>query len=772
MAIQEYIYVFTQGPGQGGVRIPFVYLGDFGTIGTDLKEGVSCGNYITGYTQAEESGEKTFYGLLPLDINKDVLIDQLPSSHADEDPFFSLPNYGPNLYNPAVNNTIRKVYTPPIGDNPPLYPQDIQTRWKDKYYTLETVEYFGQNCDYLYNLETFTPYNPNDEHPYVVPVPLYEIVEGQNPTKVFWTGENRCFGFSHFWRPSYPSGQARMDLTEFFRVFCNAGPRFNTTAKLLPKYVQQNSETEIFSATSVIGEYGHFESWRSESVPFQTVPEDRQNELSAIFVKFRIGYSETIKNQLPADWPEDRRNGDTFIALVVFGRDRNTGLLVATTKAAAFTSNWFDVDANERDDNDGEDEPETGMGIRPARINQYPYTNIGTQFDLGLTRIAPGSTGIKLFTCDHIASINAYLTEYISTHNPTFDDPSDLVKLFSAASSEAIFNNAYSSLIDVYKLPFAPDGTSRTANQFNICGEVISGEGETVFPNLYWGWNQQKIIDCGNISLPEIYDLGWTNYAPFTKATIAIPFCGVFEIPINAFMGGSITLEYSVDCLTGACTAYVFGVDRDNHSTLIGTFAGDMKLPVPLGITAANTSIIGQALRGGVSSLGKAMTFGGSSLFGNGAPSFFDTSAGAPTTRMYGNQAFETPTTMRTGINMSLGNAAALGGMGLQMIANAGQLASDIKSAPVELSSVIGQIGAASGWNNFPIPYVRLDCPVIKEPSAYKEMIGRPANLTIPIREIGENTFCKAKGFIPSIFRATANEAIEIRQILTTGFYT
>jgi hypothetical protein len=37
----------------------------------------------------------------------------------------------------------------------------------------------------------------------------------------------------------------------------------------------------------------------------------------------------------------------------------------------------------------------------------------------------------------------------------------------------------------------------------------------------------------------------------------------------------------------------LFGTDRFGHQTLIGSFGGDMKLPVPLGITAANTGIIG-----------------------------------------------------------------------------------------------------------------------------------------------------------------------------------
>lgn len=777
MAMQEYVYLFTEGPGQGGLRIPVIDIGDLGTLDDDLKTGVSCGNLITGNTLDLETGESTWYGLLPIQINSGTIQSQLPSSREDEDPFFALPNYTPILYDPNLATNIRKVYTPPTGDDPPLYPQDIGTRWQDKYYTLQTYTDGGITYNYMYNLDTYHAYDPEDPDPYVVPVDLYEFTDNTPLTRVLWTGENRYFGYSHLWKITHYSGVSGNYLDEYLRIFCSAGNSFNGYDFFTPtEYIETEStiiHSGIFDKTSIESYWEYFEHASSKSYSQGSIITDKKSEISAIFVKFTVSFNEDVQEELPAAWPEDRKQGDTFIALLTFARDRDTGEIKTITKGAALSSNWFEVDANDRDDDEGEDEPETGMGIRPPRVNQYPGNNIGTQFDLGLTHASPGSTGIKLFYCNNIASINAYLNRYISTHVPTFDDPlSDMVHLFGAAASEAIFNNTYGSILDIYKLPFLPDGTRTSSNQFNICGEVIEGESGITLPNLYYGWNQQKILNCGTIQLPEIYDLGWLNYAPYIKATIAIPFCGVFEIPINTFMGGSIALQYSVDCLTGACTAYVFGVDRDRHSTLIGTFAGDMKLPVPLGITAANTSIIGQALRGGVSGLGKALTFGNSAMGGRNSQPFFNTSAGTPNTYTYGNQAFQSPTSVRTGVNTSAGNSWMVAGMGLQMIADAGQNASEIRGAQVELSSVVGQIGGCSGWNNFPIPFIRLDCPVIKEPSAYKRMVGRPANITVRIGDIPQNTFCKAKGFIPDISRATANEAIEIRRILTTGFYT
>ena len=51
-----------------------------------------------------------------------------------DDTTFDIPDYTALTYMPITENTsITKVYTPPTGNDPPLYPQDINTRWRDKY---------------------------------------------------------------------------------------------------------------------------------------------------------------------------------------------------------------------------------------------------------------------------------------------------------------------------------------------------------------------------------------------------------------------------------------------------------------------------------------------------------------------------------------------------------------------------------------------------------------------------------------------------------------
>jgi hypothetical protein len=73
--------------------------------------------------------------------------------------------------------------------------------------------------------------------------------------------------------------------------------------------------------------------------------------------------------------------------------------------------------------------------------------------------------------------------------------------------------------------------TSHTG--FNIGGEVISIPGAPVFS----GFAQKQTIELGIVSLPEIFG-SYLDYAPNISAQIWLPFCGMYQIPINAFMGG------------------------------------------------------------------------------------------------------------------------------------------------------------------------------------------------------------------------------------------
>ena len=61
-------------------------------------------------------------------------------------------------------------------------------------------------------------------------------------------------------------------------------------------------------------------------------------------------------------------------------------------------------------------------------------------------------------------------------------------------------------------------------------------------------------LNCGTINVTEYY----RNFADYhTQIQIYLPFCGVFDLPVNDVMDGSVGVYYNVDVFSGACVAFV-----------------------------------------------------------------------------------------------------------------------------------------------------------------------------------------------------------------------
>lgn len=420
------------------------------------------------------------------------------------------------------------------------------------------------------------------------------------------------------------------------------------------------------------------------------------------------------------------------------------------------------------DPEDGQEEPGDG-GVRPPLINQTAHDgNMGLNFDLGLSSRDPAERGLKL-TYMPMSSLNAYVDAYIEDRMTTLPGTSsdDVVNVLLAPATESIMRNCYDSLLDVYKLPVAPNGGTGFTT-FNIGGIEVTASGA----GGQYNFSQKREVDMGVLNLREIFG-SYLDYAPNMKAFIWLPFCGMFEIPINAFMKGGLELKYIIDLLSGSCTAYLFGIDRTNHSTLVGSFGGDMKLPVPLGVTAANTGIIGQALRNGLNS------------FASSQSQPFLTTRIAQQNIARGQQAYDFINSGQGGVNgvgtMLSTGFGAIGevetniqnfGKGIAGgVAKGADFIASMREAEPVLSAVIGQVGGIGGWCGWTQPYVRIVAPVRSNPQDYTLFLGRPANVKKQIRDLQTGTLNRANAPRVTIPHATQQEKDAIYRILTTGFY-
>lgn len=674
------------------------------------------------------------------------------------------------LYNETtLQIAYRKVYDPQEAiiletqeDYEALFPIDWDDKKTTKYFIAEKQQYQGNQSYYnLFNVPASSANDPKTafgpEHGQYYTKPIYELKQEYQTNLIFWIDETKHFGYSQFW--TVESSGNRYFVNSHSRLFGNAAPYIGGTLDFDEHFLAgiddpdngpQNfngSPNEFTAAGYAVGAV-----MEPTSEPLPTTSSHTRS------VIFEYDY-----------------NGNKYygLAVISYARDpeapQGEEESIYDCRVFGISENFFNAAEQPPtpEEEDNNEEP-GGNGRRPPTINQGPGALMGLNFDLGLSSVNPLSRGLKLSYMP-MTNLNAYIDEYITLKTgdiPTSGLTPDL-QLLVAPATEAIMQNCYDTILDVYRLPYTPRGTY--AGGFNIGGTVLEHGG----PVLY-GFAQKQTIEMGLLNLPEIFG-SYLDYAPNITAQIWLPFCGMYQIPINAFMGGQLRLQYVVDLLSGSCTAYLFGTDRHGHQTLIGSFGGDMKLPVPLGITAANTGIIGQALRSGLAT------------FANSQTKPFLTTRIAQQNIDRGQQALQfmnNPTNAMTpsGIGTMLGTgfgALAEAETGLKQagkniaggIAKGAEFISQYREAMPELSGVIGQVGGVSGWCGWVQPYVRLIAPVRKNPEGYTYYLGKPANTKKLIGELGDGTFNRANAPRLHIEGATSQELNEIYNILTTGFY-
>ena len=172
------------------------------------------------------------------------------------------------------------------------------------------------------------------------------------------------------------------------------------------------------------------------------------------------------------------------------------------------------------------------------------------------------------------ANINA-LGSYLWTQNII-----DLISQF--------FQNPLDAIISLHIVYCVPE----TGGSKNIkLGYLDSGVSASVVTSQY------KTIDCGDITIPEVYH----NALDYTavKLNLFLPFIGFREISVKECMSARLNVQYKIDIYTGTCLALIY-VIRPNVRQLLYTFEGNCSVQVPL--TGADRSrLIAGLVTAGVS---------------------------------------------------------------------------------------------------------------------------------------------------------------------------
>lgn len=94
----------------------------------------------------------------------------------------------------------------------------------------------------------------------------------------------------------------------------------------------------------------------------------------------------------------------------------------------------------------------------------------------------------------------------------------------------------------------------------------------------------------GSFDINEQF-MTFLDYGKYSTIKISIPYCGIFPLPSDALMGGTLHINYIVDLLTGSLTAELkivrkrSYVNEANTQRVIATYSGNCFLPLPIAST-------------------------------------------------------------------------------------------------------------------------------------------------------------------------------------------
>lgn len=208
------------------------------------------------------------------------------------------------------------------------------------------------------------------------------------------------------------------------------------------------------------------------------------------------------------------------------------------------TAQGSDVDLDNPfpgDDDDGGDGPNNPPVVDPTDVPELPDTDIG---NCGLfTMYTP--------TLAQIQALGAFLWTGLF-------DPDNFKKLFT---------NPMDCIIGLGILPCAPSSAGSKNIKF---GSVDSGISSSYITTQY------KQFECGSVKIDKQVG-SFLDYLE-TKISIFLPFIGFRELATADVMGGTISVTYNVDCLTGSCVAFV----KHSARGVMYAFNGSCIANVPL----------------------------------------------------------------------------------------------------------------------------------------------------------------------------------------------
>lgn len=305
--------------------------------------------------------------------------------------------------------------------------------------------------------------------------------------------------------------------------------------------------------------------------------------------------------------------------------------------------------------------------------------------------------------------------------------------------------NPLSAVLSCHLLPANLRGVAlANTKHLTLAGFDVSAEMTTPIDFPLISSMQRFVVGSFDFNNPRYSD-SFTDFAPNTIAILHLPYIGECEIDINAFMYGTLILEYICDNVSGNCAAWVWNKDRNGHGRLKYVFTGNCATNVPLFSMSQDGSAVGRVAAQAIIGVG-AIALGVGLTAATGG-----TGAGA---LALGGVA------KRIGARTLA--SAAVGGLAL----GATKAATDGLSTAQHLQStggISGNAGAIGDYN----AWLEIIRPVWSNPSEYQALNGIPSNVSTKLSEC--SGFTQVTSIEIEGCTATADEVEELKSILESG---
>ena len=236
--------------------------------------------------------------------------------------------------------------------------------------------------------------------------------------------------------------------------------------------------------------------------------------------------------------------------------------------------------------------PEHFYSIFPLNFKTTPYNSTDTDLNNPYGEDGNSTTGggdgtlggggldsVDPTEVPDLPDVSAAASGFITLYNPS---SSTLRALYSFLWSNTFdlntFKKLYTDPMDcIISLGILP------------CLPTISGASDIMFGNVNSEVNcttlgsQFAKVQCGSVNI-EKYVGSFMDYSPYVKIHLFLPFIGFVNLGTDDLMGGSISITYHVDVLSGDCIAFI------SHSVkgVLYTYNGNCRAEIPL--TAQNNT--------------------------------------------------------------------------------------------------------------------------------------------------------------------------------------